>query len=41
MITQNLHEMKWDLPSFTKTREEFLRIKERVLGEIVQESENS
>jgi uncharacterized protein (DUF169 family) len=40
MITQNLREMKWDLPSFTETREEFLKIKERFMGEIVQESQN-
>jgi uncharacterized protein (DUF169 family) len=40
MVTQNLHEMKWDVPAFTKTREEFLKIKERFMGEIVQESEN-
>jgi hypothetical protein len=40
MITQNLHEMKWDLPSFTETREEFLKIKEKFMGEIAQESEN-
>jgi uncharacterized protein (DUF169 family) len=40
MVTRNLQEMKWDLPSFTETRDEFLEIKGRVLEEIMQESEN-
>ena len=40
MVTQNLKEMKWKLPSFTETRDEFLKIKERVMGEVVQESQN-
>jgi len=32
--------MKWKVPSFTETREEFLQIKQRLMGEIIQESEN-
>ena len=40
MITQNLKEMKWDLPSFTETRDEFLQIKEKLLGEMMEESQN-
>ncbi len=40
MVTQNLKEMKWKVPSFTETREEFLQIKQRLMGEIIQESEN-
>ena len=40
MVTQNLKEMKWDVPSFTETREEFLKIKEKFMGEIIQESQN-
>ena len=40
MITQNLKEMKWKVPAYTETRDEFLQIKERILGEIEQESQN-
>ena len=40
IITQNLQEMKWELPSFTDSTEEFAERKMRVLGELEQESIN-
>jgi uncharacterized protein (DUF169 family) len=40
MITRNLKEMKWHLPSYTETRDEFLQIKEKMMGEIMEESQN-
>ena len=39
-ITQNLQEMKWVLPSYEDTREEFLKRKEKYLQELDQESVN-
>jgi len=39
-ITQNLHEMKWVLPSFLDGREKFLEREKRVIDELIQETQN-
>jgi uncharacterized protein (DUF169 family) len=41
IITQNLKEMKWVLPSFTDGREKFKKREEEILGRLAQESQNS
>ena len=41
IITQNLKEMKWVLPSFTDGREKFKKREEEILGRLAQESKNS
>lgn len=40
IITQNLKEMKWVLPSYTDGREKFYQRKARVLEECIKESQN-
>jgi len=40
VITQNLNQMEWVLPSYTDTREEFLARHEKVMGELVSEFQN-
>ena len=40
IITQNLKEMKWVLPSYTDGREKFVKRKEGYIAELVQESQN-
>ena len=40
IITQNLKEMKWVLPSYTDGREKFLKRKEGYIEELVQKSQN-
>lgn len=40
IITQNLKEMNWVLPSYEDTREEFLQRKMKIFGELEQESQN-
>jgi uncharacterized protein (DUF169 family) len=39
-ITRNLHEMKWVLPSYEDTYEEFLQRKMNMMEELMQESQN-
>ena len=41
IITQNLQEMEWVLPSYTDGREQFLKREERVFNEAQQEAENA
>ena len=40
IITQNLKEMKWVLPSYTDGRAKFVKRKESYIGELVQKSQN-
>jgi uncharacterized protein (DUF169 family) len=40
IITQNLKEMKWVLPSYTDGREKFLKRKDGYIAELAQKSEN-
>ena len=40
IITQNLKEMKWTLPSYTDGREKFLKRKDGYIGELAQKSQN-
>ena len=40
IITQNLKEMKWVLPSYTDGREKFIKRKEGYIVELVQKSES-
>jgi uncharacterized protein (DUF169 family) len=40
IITQNLKEMKWVLPSYTDGREKFIKRKDSYIGELVQKSQN-
>ena len=39
IITQNLQEMKWVLPSYTDGREKFLEREKRVFEEAAQEAQ--
>jgi uncharacterized protein (DUF169 family) len=40
IITQNLKEMKWVLPSYTDGREKYLKRKDSLITKLVQKSEN-
>jgi len=40
IITQNLREMKWVLPSYTDGREKFIARFNRIISELAQESQN-
>ena len=40
IITQNLNEMKWTLPSFTDGREKFLKRKDGYILELAEKSQN-
>jgi uncharacterized protein (DUF169 family) len=40
IITQNLKEMKWTLPSFTDGREKFLKRKDSYILELAEKSQN-
>ncbi len=40
IITQNLQQMEWVLPSYTDSREEFLVRHEKVMGELAREFQN-
>ena len=40
IITQNLQEMKWVLPSYADGREKFLQRKMKMMEELIQESQN-
>jgi hypothetical protein len=41
VITQNLKEMKWILPSYTDGREKFMERDERIKAELFKEAQNS
>jgi uncharacterized protein (DUF169 family) len=40
IITQNLKEMKWVLPSYELGREKFLQFEQKMVEELIQESQN-
>ena len=41
IITQNLKEMKWVLPSYTDGREKFMERDKRIRAELLEEFQNS